>query len=490
MRITITTHTMATSLTALIPSWLTRERVLAVILALLFVQMGLPLPVIVSIPPVFACIGLLLLPLPREAAGHATALRPENLMMLGCIFCYVLGVWHSNGEIYRSNIRDLPGLIVGLAVPLLAGTLSVQSAKKVLTKMSRYTWLLTVFIGLLAVYKFVLLLGGQELQWLISLTETTKDSYPGGTSLNTDYNFFGLMMIIGLLCATYLAFAEESSARLRNLCVLTTPLLAFCALFAGSRRVWAVLAALVLYGGLKLLAMLTKYPRPPRTLHTLRTASSLITLLLVLAGLAVARLGVDSALADNADAINSIWERLGTLTTDNATLTDSISPRTDAWEYGINEIIPRYSLSEFFVGRGFDYLREYARAFPRWHALEDYPHNLILSAMHYSGLLGALLLAALFVQQMLKTLRLTKWLGVLVFVIGAALLIFCLPSSNSVFTIYASIMFISFMGQIEIPTPGSNMCDAPSSLQAPLQNAEDASRIASKTSDSAQLASP
>ena len=316
--------------------------------------------------------------------------------------------------------------------------------------MSRYTWLLTVLIGLVAIYKFVLLLGSQELQWIISLTETTKDSYPGGTSLNTDYNFFGLMMIIGLLCATYLAFAEETSARLRNLCVLTTPLLAFCALFAGSRRAWTMLAVLVLYGGLKLLALLVKPPRPQHTQRTLRTAGSLITLLLVLAGAAVARLGVDSALADNADAINSIWERLGTLTTDNATLADSFSPRTDAWAYGINEIIPSYSLSELFVGRGFDYLREYARVFPRWQAVEDYPHNLILSAMHYGGLLGALLLVALFVQHMLKTLRLAKWLGALVLLTSATLLIFCLPSSNSVFTIYASVMFVSFVGQIEI----------------------------------------
>ena len=77
---------------------------------------------------------------------------------------------------------------------------------------------------------------------------------------------------------------------------------------------------------------------------------------------------------------------------ENKLLEKVISPRTMRWKYAL-ELFNNYPLINKIFGNGFDYLYLFAEKFPdpsNPTKKTDYPHNPILSALLYSGIIGAL----------------------------------------------------------------------------------------------------
>jgi hypothetical protein len=65
--------------------------------------------------------------------------------------------------------------------------------------------------------------------------------------------------------------------------------------------------------------------------------------------------------------------------------------RTERWSFAVELYLEKYSLVQKIFGNGFHYLTAYAARFPHPNGVphgEDYPHNIFLSALLYSGLVG------------------------------------------------------------------------------------------------------
>ena len=432
-----------------LPNWLTREVVLAVAFTWLLVQMAVPFPVVVVVTPVFGLLGLLFLPLRQEEAGAERTVHAGFLLVIASIFFYGIGIVHSGGVLYRHNVRDLPGIAIALMLLLLTGSVSLDSARNIYSKLSKYACIVATALCIVSIYKFAMLLNGQELSWLVQFGENeSHGTYPGGTSLNSDYNFYALFILIGLLSAAHLALGARTSNRLRAFAILALPLLAVCVVLAGSRRAWTVFGLVAAYGIARLgIQLVLRRGLPKGTL----TALACLCGMTVLTGAALIVNGRDVLDVLNSTVVEALSSRFETLTGSDGTLVDSFSSRTDAWQYGINQIVPRYSPFQLLVGDGFGYLREYARAFPFWQEEEDYPHNLVLSALHYSGLLGAGVVAALLALPILRTIYLRTALTDFVWLVHIILILFCLPSSNSIFNIYGHVALLVFTVQIAIP---------------------------------------
>ncbi len=65
-----------------------------------------------------------------------------------------------------------------------------------------------------------------------------------------------------------------------------------------------------------------------------------------------------------------------------------ISPRIDRWKYAL-ELYGDYTIPEKVFGSGFDYLQKFGKEFLETKGF-DYPHNILLSVLLYSGIIGLL----------------------------------------------------------------------------------------------------
>ena len=66
-----------------------------------------------------------------------------------------------------------------------------------------------------------------------------------------------------------------------------------------------------------------------------------------------------------------------------------IRPRIDRWKYTM-ELYGDYTIPEKFFGSGFDYLQKFRKKFSETKEF-DYPHNIFLSVLLYSGIIGLLI---------------------------------------------------------------------------------------------------
>ncbi|MCX6273400.1 MAG: O-antigen ligase family protein [Bacteroidetes bacterium] len=106
--------------------------------------------------------------------------------------------------------------------------------------------------------------------------------------------------------------------------------------------------------------------------------------------------------------------------------------RREKWAYSI-ELFNAFPRTQKIWGEGFHYLKQFEEKFQKEEKVQDYPHNYLLSALLYSGLLGMVVFVIYLILCGLLYLKHIKKISVL-FWIFLITQVFAFTSGNSIFT--------------------------------------------------------
>lgn len=285
-------------------------------------------------------------------------------------------------------------------------------------------------IALISIYKFYLLSNGIQLNFLIQ----GRENYPLGTSLVTDYNMFALGLSIGFVSLVYF-YKNAQSLILKLLYMGGISLVGVSIYLSGSRRGIIVLAFLLLYLFIKIVRTnkrgITKNRQGLKT-FALCTIFGFVFFIIFSTDLKVYE--------------TDEFERIELRSSSILEFKDSFSGRADRWEYGV-ELIKESSFLKLFIGDGFQYLEKFQERFAT--SSEDYPHNFLLAAFLYSGLIGMLIIFTLLCLLLIKLFKYRKVIGIEMLIVFSLTLVFLINSGNSIFSIRILPMFILIISAIK-----------------------------------------
>ena len=150
----------------------------------------------------------------------------------------------------------------------------------------------------------------------------------------------------------------------------------------------------------------------------------------------------------NSQEFSKLKSRFSTIYGQNSNVTKSFSSRTMLWGYA-NTLISNYSIWELLFGKGFDYITAYGvyvnnNFSNRRYVVESYPHNPVISAVHYSGLIGAGFVTLLIIMPILNLYKQRKIIVCnYLLALYVVSLLFLTISSNSVFSIKPFLLLIA-----------------------------------------------
>lgn len=294
-----------------------------------------------------------------------------------------------------------------------------------------------VLLGALAGYgglaKLVLFNRGVILPFLF----TDEGMYPPGSSLNGDYNFFSLGLVVAMGSASWL-LQRDRNYFFYLLSHLALPGMIAAVLLTSSRR------ALIFLAIGALLLFFTRVWRRNKAGALLarnmeRRGRWLIgvtyVVLLAIAGtnhkLVTER--ITSFFSEH--EVQVVTERARTLGTE-----ESIAGRTLYWQVTYR-MLADSTIGQLLAGSGFGYISEMGAI---GGVDEDYPHNFILSALLYGGAFQAVLTLIMVGMVLKRSLSAGPEFRVVVFWI-LIFLLFHLSSSNSIFSseLFVVIMVLS-----------------------------------------------
>lgn len=277
--------------------------------------------------------------------------------------------------------------------------------------------------GYLGLVKLVLLNRGIQLDFFF----TEEGLYPPGSSLNGDYNYFSLGLLLAAGSAIWL-LRNDRSQTFFLLAHLALPGIATAMVLTSSRRA----IVYFLFGVIVTLVSVVLRWRARRQLGAqvhLKSKGRWLIALTYLFTLAVAVANFDSIRAQISDFIGgqevqAVTGRVRTLGTE-----ESIAGRTIYWE-ATERVLERSTPAQLLFGSGFGYVHEMGVI---GGVDEDYPHNFLLSAMLYGGALQVLLAVSLVLVGAVSAWRAGPPMRVVAFWI-VAFAFFHLTSSNSIFS--------------------------------------------------------
>jgi len=309
---------------------------------------------------------------------------PVNLgtiFLFGTLAYYVSGMLIT-GTVYSENKRDLENAIdIILVIPLLF-SLDSREIDTFSLAVQKLNASVSAIVALGGIFKFNLTARGSAVN-MLSYEDVPP---PQGSSLVTDYNFFAFAMLIGVISSLF-CFVRSSTIRGKVYYLMTFGVSAVSLALSGSRRGWVteviVLGILCCFMLLSVSCFVINLCRP--CAHSRGYWRSLVSIVIVicLVGAFLVAYGLplkDRGIEDQTDMLK---ERLVTLEEP----TEAFAERSQRWEYSL-QLLNGYSFRELLVGGGFDYLARFANRF-QTDPDEDYPHNPVISAALYSGLLGA-----------------------------------------------------------------------------------------------------
>lgn len=284
-----------------------------------------------------------------------------------------------------------------------------------------------VLLPIAAVGTFLALLGFVKLMFLAYghsfITPILPDRpYPGGTSVAHDYNFYALSVACGVIACV----ALWRTPHWRNAGTIGAGLAVAAGLLSGSRRF--VLAMIVLMLFVLLLPWLVNMSRKAASARLVVVAGMAGTLFLIAQAFFLSalegRLTSQPALrSGQADTLYTVGRLMTLSDTVRAGLAKSLqeaveegsghpfrhddpvisrrmpdappvgSARLDRWRYGLE--LYRES-GRAWIGDGFDYGAAFAGRFGVATGY-DYPHNFVISALLYGGLIAAVALIVLLI---------------------------------------------------------------------------------------------
>ena len=248
-----------------------------------------------------------------------------------------------------------------------------------------FTHSAVVFAGTISVFaylKFLIWKEGHVVSFL--LNDMASESYPKGSALVGDINFFSLTILIGALLSFSL-WRKSTRLPSKILCIVIFILMITVGLLSGSRRFFILSATLVPL----LLVMALKFDKN----FILKNLSSIFiaTLIIVVANYLINDVlnfsdYVEFFIPDSHRGYNS-WDYYKST---YSTISDKsqiygFGSRIMRWEFGTNLL----DLQTVLIGDGFHYLTKFGCKFSDC-KFEDYPHAPILSSILYGGILGLL----------------------------------------------------------------------------------------------------
>jgi hypothetical protein len=351
------------------------------------------------------------------------------LLFILCFAFYLVGILNTS-HLYALNVRDLRnGLAVLILGPLLYSVRESITFERFRNKSQSFGALAASALAVVGLYKFHTTVQGR----VIKLFSIQGREYPWGTSLITDYNFYAFAMLAGAISCLF-CMLRCSSLLGKTILFLGFAVTLGSMSLSGSRRGWVieVLLIAVLFGHL-VYRMIIKFVR-----HVGRVSSTRVDLTLVLATLTVAMVAPflieRFQAAFRNEPVQRLQNQIQKLEARLNTLSDpakSFSGRSGRWTFTL-DLLDETSAVQLLFGRGFDYLPMYAVEFHN-STPEDDPHNPILSALLFSGVVGCVpvcLLILLAAIQYLKRTTTDLYFASLY----AACLFFVIPSYNSIFS--------------------------------------------------------
>ncbi|MFA6402610.1 MAG: sugar transferase [Salinivirgaceae bacterium] len=301
------------------------------------------------------------------------------LIFLGVFF--IIGFILSEAY-YGKALRDFGEFIINFFFLMIFFALTYYSRNQegffwVFKKMSRVIWVTSIFVALLGIFKHGLQVLGIEIP-----IET-----PWGTAINDDKNFYALYSFLGLV-GLYPRISKSEN-RLKR-CVSFTLVLILIGNIIFSYSTRSIFLLILLFIGL-LALQITFFFRKKVNVTTVFT-KNLLPLTLILAVFFLVVFWAVQSKQPIADkwAENYFGKGVGIETLHFSYLTHK-TYQFDKWEFAIAYFQNQRTIHQLFGG-GFEYLEAFGTAYYGDSSHLDYPHNPVLSALLYSGLLGAVFL--------------------------------------------------------------------------------------------------
>lgn len=358
------------------------------------------------------------------------------LLFYLCVLAYGFGMIQNCGMIYSHNISDIINIIIYFIFWVLLSDLRKEDYPVLLHNFAKYAVFICFVVSLVSLYKFHQLINGVYIQAFL------KDLYyPIGTSLVRDYNMFSLALIAGLVMNSYLLSKVKKTSHIIYFLISFTSIF-LSILFAGSRRAWIVATLIALFIGFRALRSLVIRKRSFHKLIKL----SFVTINILIFIILMTHLFNIKIEYQNSAPIQRLVYRFETLQMEE--VDDSFSSRTTRWKY-VADIIDESSTVQIFVGNGFDYLEKFSSEFDSG-LKEDYPHNPLLSALLYSGLVGVVLLLALLSWSLYMSFKNYKVIDIHYTFLCLTSSLFIMVSSSTIFSVGLFLPFLLVL--ISVPT--------------------------------------
>lgn len=335
------------------------------------------------------------------------------VLYLGMLL-FVLAIVYDNGILYQASTSDLINVISMFLLVVIIGKYSGVEFKLVVDRTLKIYAYIVSFLAAISLLKFYYYLNNIQLDYF----NVPGRGYPSGSSLMMDYNMFALGMLIGVISLTYLL--KQSNSFLIQLFVVVSNIMVIVSIvFSGSRRGWILLIPIVLYLFYVLIRKIIKNKKRNNILMFVLMFFSILFLTYtdVLPTINI----------DNTRELERLQYRLSTL----ESLTGSYDSRTVRLDYGF-ELLNERNYIQLFLGNGFDYLIRYGNHF-NVPGGEDYPHNQLLSAALYGGLITVVVTIIIIMIPII--VQINYRVRIEYFFIYLLALIFLFQSGNSLYTI-------------------------------------------------------
>ena len=406
--------------------------------SLFFLKLVLPLNIPVGKPLLL----LLLLLYVRHILKTNSSIKPSKELCIIYFLMMSFLLWGglNSDKIYERFAYDLRNAVtILLLIPILSTIYQHNLLEKFKSALAKITVITFLPVTIYSFYKFYRLLQGVQLTLLIAMSE--EDIYPAGTSLQADYNMAALGLLSAFISSLYLSKQYNTNPLKKSFYMFVSVLTLAAALLTGSRRLIVVLGLLVgsfvIYKTIKLLSVTFQKRLISSSSAKVLTVSVLIFLVCVFV-----------YLGQYSDQISTEQDEVVVIGRRYKTLYGGLDPLRESRGRHFNkaiELIDDFTIPQLLYGDGFDYLQKMS-----FEDREEYPHNPILSAILYGGLINGLLTVFFITRPFLlylKNIKKEKFF----FILFAIHFLFLSISSNSIFSgrTLLLLIIISFLFQIE-----------------------------------------
>lgn len=346
------------------------------------------------------------------------------MLVIVLLLSYAYGIILSTDFPGISLLRDAVTGIVAMSMVFTVANSdwSASERDKMVAAIAWGLFLTGIFVGTLGAIKLWLFVSrGQMLEFVAAASSGT---YPWGTSLVSDYNFFALTILTSILAGIFLCMQRGPIGQV--ILALAIAALIVVGFLAGSRRFW-VAAPVFISLQVAWMVYSAGFRRHVPLLGTI--------LLLLLAAPVVILARSEQELGQLLTSGWNLQYRLSTLLDSSTGF--GLGDRFELWYLAAERLTGAVP----WVGSGFDYMRWFSCEFGDCSG-DGYPHMPVLSAYLYGGMIAGAAVIVLYIYTIVAGVRLMSFgraMGWLLFPLMAAFF-FAAISANGPLSIRAHVL--------------------------------------------------